>query len=68
MDYRVLLVVFLALTGWGVIAYWTSTNECDEKVGAPAHPMKAIRYCEYGSPDVLKFEDVEKPFRTTIKS
>ena len=25
------------------------------------NPMKAIRYCEYGSPDVLKFEDVEKP-------
>src|SRR5216117_2170362 len=24
-------------------------------------PMKAIRFCEYGSPDVLKFEDVEKP-------
>jgi NADPH:quinone reductase-like Zn-dependent oxidoreductase len=23
--------------------------------------MKAIRFCEYGSPDVLKFEDVEKP-------
>jgi NADPH:quinone reductase-like Zn-dependent oxidoreductase len=23
--------------------------------------MKAIRYCQYGSPDVLKFEDVEKP-------
>jgi NADPH:quinone reductase-like Zn-dependent oxidoreductase len=23
--------------------------------------MKAIRYCEYGSPDVVKFDDVEKP-------
>src|SRR5207237_2610211 len=28
------------------------------------NPMKAIRYCEYGSPDVLKFEDVEKPVPT----
>ena len=54
----VLLVVFLALTGWGVIAYWTSTNECDEKVGALVHPMKAVRYCEYG---VVTFDDVEKP-------
>ena len=58
---RGLLVVFLALTGWGVISYWRSTNDCDRKTGAPANPMKAIRYCEYGSPDVLKFEDVEKP-------
>ena len=23
--------------------------------------MKAIRYCEYGSPDVVKFDEVEKP-------
>jgi hypothetical protein len=30
--------------------------------------MKAIRFCEYGSPDVLKFEDVESLFRMTIKS
>ena len=26
--------------------------------------MKAIRYCEYGSPEVVKFEDVEKPVPT----
>ena len=30
-----------------------------EKVGAPANPMKAVRYCEYGR--AFKFEDVEKP-------
>src|SRR6266705_2620113 len=41
-------------------AYWRSTNDCD-RAAAPTNPMKAIRYCEYGSPDVLKFEDVEKP-------
>lgn len=52
-----LVLTFLA----GFVAYWRSTNDCDGKTGAPAHPMKAIRYCEYGSPDVLKFEDVEKP-------
>src|ERR1700704_1063045 len=53
-----LILVFLV----GFIAYWRSTNDCDQKTGAPTHPMKAIRYCEYGSPDdVLKIEHVEKP-------
>src|SRR5881227_1349522 len=45
------------------IAYWRSTNDC-EHMAALNVPMKAIRYCEYGSPDVLKFEDVEKPVPT----
>src|SRR5881398_256041 len=44
----------------GFIAYWRSTNDCDRKI-ALVNPMKAIHFCEYGSPDVLKFEDVEKP-------
>jgi NADPH:quinone reductase-like Zn-dependent oxidoreductase len=44
----------------GFIAYWRSTSECDRKT-VPSNPMKAIVQCEYGSPDLLKFEDVEKP-------
>jgi NADPH:quinone reductase-like Zn-dependent oxidoreductase len=53
----VLLLAFMAV----FIAYWRSSNDCDRNTGTPANPMKAIRYCEYGSADVLKFEDVEKP-------
>src|SRR5881394_2351486 len=55
-------ILFALILGflWGFIAYWTSTNDCDRKT-ALVNPMKAIRFCEYGSPDVLKFEDVEKP-------
>src|ERR1700730_6349258 len=53
----VLLLAALAL----FIAYWRSTNECDRNTSTPANPMKAIVHCEYGSPDVLKVEDVEKP-------
>ena len=56
---RVILVIVLVLAGWLFIAYWASTNNCDHKT-ALVNPMKAIVYCEYGSPDVLKFEDVEK--------
>src|SRR6266446_2078830 len=57
---RALLVALILAFLWGFIAYWTSTNDCDRKT-VLNNPMKAIRYCEYGSPDVLKFEDVEKP-------
>ncbi len=55
---------FFALTLaflWGFIAYWRSTNDCDLNAIAPVNPMKAIRFCEYGSPDVVKLDDVEKP-------
>src|SRR2546423_8448063 len=51
-----LILAFLV----GFIAYWRSTNDCDRKT-ALVNPMKAIRFCEYGSPDGLKFEDVERP-------
>src|SRR5438874_13544857 len=43
------------------IAYYRSTNECDVRSAPPTHPMKAIRFSEYGSTDVLKSEGVEKP-------
>src|ERR1700693_2247239 len=55
----ILLALILAFLV-GFVAYWRSTNDCDRKT-ALVNPMKAIRFCEYGSPDVLKFEDVEKP-------
>src|SRR5216117_2039878 len=59
---RVIFVALLLSILAVFIAYWRSTNDCDQKTSAPTHPMKAIRYCEYGSPDdVLKIEYVEKP-------
>ncbi len=54
-------LVVLALVLWLFIAYWMSTNDCNSNAAAPSNSMKAIRYCEYGSPDVVKLENVEKP-------
>jgi NADPH:quinone reductase-like Zn-dependent oxidoreductase len=54
-------VVLLVLIAYGFVAYWTSTNDCNRYSAAPANPMKAVIHCEYGTPDVLKVKDLEKP-------
>ena len=53
-------VIFAGLVLVTFIAYWMSGNDCDHRP-TPSHPMKAITHCEYGDPDVLKVEEVEKP-------
>ena len=55
-----LLTVLVLLVLWGFITYWTSTNDCARYSLAPANPMKAIVYCDYGVSN-LKFQDIEKP-------
>jgi NADPH:quinone reductase-like Zn-dependent oxidoreductase len=56
------LAIVLILFVWFEFAYWTSTNNCGRAILAGAEPMRAIQYCEYGSPDaVLKLQEVERP-------
>jgi hypothetical protein len=51
------IIILLALILWGFTAYWTSTNDCNLNAATPTDLMKAVRYCEYGSPDVVKLEE-----------
>jgi NADPH:quinone reductase-like Zn-dependent oxidoreductase len=57
-----MLTIVAVSIAWFQIAYWTSTNDCGQSIPLGAERMKAIKYCEYGSPDVvLKIEQVAKP-------
>jgi NADPH:quinone reductase-like Zn-dependent oxidoreductase len=53
-------VILIALIAWALVAYWTSTNDCERYAAAPANAMKAIVYCDYGVPN-LKLQEIEKP-------
>src|SRR5215831_17558956 len=55
------LAILLILVAWFEFAYWTSTNDCGRSISPEAEHVKAIRYCEYGTPDVLKVEEIAKP-------
>jgi NADPH:quinone reductase-like Zn-dependent oxidoreductase len=53
--------IVLGLVGWFQFAYWTSTNDCGRLATTEGETMKAVVYCDYGGPDVLKLENIAKP-------
>jgi NADPH:quinone reductase-like Zn-dependent oxidoreductase len=53
-------VILLALVLWLFVAYWLSTNNCNQTAATANNPMKAIVSCEYGVEN-LQLRDLEKP-------
>jgi NADPH:quinone reductase-like Zn-dependent oxidoreductase len=62
-TFRLVLVLLLLAFLFVFVAYWRSTNDCGRNTDTAARGdlMKAIVYCDYGGPDVLKFEDIARP-------
>ena len=54
-------VILILLVTLALVAYWTSTNDCERYSATPANPMKAVVQCDYGTPAVLQIRDIEKP-------
>jgi len=61
--FRIVLVLLILAFVFVFVAYWRSTNDCDQLTAAQGDKMKAIVYCDYGLAN-LKLADIAKPTPT----
>src|SRR5213595_364034 len=61
--FRIVLVLFILAFVFVFVAYWRSTNNCDQLTATQGDKMKAIVYCDYGLAN-LKLADIAKPTPT----
>ena len=58
--FRIVLVLLILAFLFVFVAYWRSTNDCDQLTAAQGDKMKAIVYCDYGLAN-LKLAEIAKP-------
>jgi len=62
ISFAILLALFVGIILL-FVAYWRSTNDCDQLTVAQGDKMKAIVYCDYGVAN-LKLAEIAKPTPT----
>src|SRR5438105_10027255 len=62
ISFAILLALFVGIIAL-FVAYWRSTNDCDQLTVAQGDKMKAIVYCDYGVAN-LKLAEIAKPTPT----
>lgn len=61
---RSVLLLSAVLVGGAGYTWFSSTNDCPDPGAAPADGIRAIVQCEFGGPEMLRFETIARPVPT----